>query len=183
MNPNIRPSALLLCAALSISAFAAPPPPAPAKPVAAAPAPVVKLSSSDRNFLSDVLATNQLEIDVSAYAATHAHAEKVRAFAKARVAAHKELAAQFQKANDGLVPAPTPTPQPGINLLGKTGADFDHAYLTLMATYDHGFLTRFAVADGPQHGEPIRAIVRATLPTIRKNEIESKALERSMPDR
>lgn len=185
MKPSLALPAAFVFAGLAGIAVAAPPPAAKPAPVATAPtAPAVfKLSPADRNFLADVLATNQLEIDVSAYAATQAHSEKVRAFAKARVAAHKELAAQFQKANDGLVAPPGTTSQPGINLLGKTGADFDHAYMTLMAAYDHGLMTRFSVADGPQHGEPIRAMVRATLPTIRKNDAESRALERAVPIR
>lgn len=185
MKPMSCLPAVFLLATMSAVAIAAPAPaPAPAKPaVEQAPAAPVKLSPSDRNFLSDVLATNQLEIDVSGYAVTQAHSEKVRAFAKSRVAAHKALALQFQKANDGLVPPPGVTPQPGINLLGKTGADFDHAYMTLMAAYDHGLLARFSVADGPQHGEPIRAMVRATLPEIRKNDAEARALERAIPAR
>lgn len=184
MKPSLALPAAFVLAGLAGIAVAAPPPTAKPAPAAAAAAPAAfKLAPADRNFLADVLATNQLEIDVSAYAATQAHSEKVRAFAKARVAAHKELAAQFQKANDGLVAPPGTTPQPGINLLGKTGADFDHAYMTLMAAYDHGLMTRFSVADGPQHGEPIRAMVRATLPTIRKNDAESRALERAVPIR
>ncbi len=145
---------------------------------AAAPA---KLSTSDRMFLSDALGTNQLEIDMSAYAIKQAHADKVRAFAKARVDEHKALAARFQKANDGIVPAPGPSTQPGINLLGKTGADFDRTYVGLMANYDHRLATRFAGADGPQHGTAIREMVRDTLPILRRHEAEANALERTLP--
>lgn len=140
-----------------------------------------KLSSSDRAFLADTLGTNQLEIDISAYAVKQAHSDKVREFATARLAAHKDLATQFQKANDGIVPAPGPTQQPGENLLGKTGADFDHAYLAMMANYDHGLVAKFQGADGPQHGQAIRDMVKATLPEIRKHDAESKALEHSLP--
>lgn len=170
----------VVAALLAAAVIAQPAPPAKVGAVAPASAPA-RLSASDRMFLADALATNQLEIDVSVYAAKNAASEKVRQFAVARVAAHKALGAQFQKANDGIVATPAPTPQPGINLLGKTGADFDHAYLTMMASYDRGLAERFAAADGPQHGPAIRAMVVASLPEVRRNQTQAGALLRATP--
>ncbi|MBS0456864.1 MAG: DUF4142 domain-containing protein [Proteobacteria bacterium] len=172
---------LAVVAALLAAAVIAQPAP-PAKVGAVAPASAAaQLSASDRMFLADALATNQLEIDVCTYATKNASSEKVRQFAVTRVAAHKALAELFQKANDGIVATPAPTPQPGINLLGKTGADFDHAFLALLVSYDHGLAARFAAADGPQHGPAIRAMVVASLPEIRRNQAQAGALLRATP--
>ncbi|MBS0194507.1 MAG: DUF4142 domain-containing protein [Proteobacteria bacterium] len=171
-----HPLTVALVAALFVAPVFAQPP----APVAVAP---VKLSASDRAFLSDTLATNQLEIDVSAYAATQAHDEKVRQFAAKRTSEYKERGKQFQKANDGIVIAPAPTPQPGPNLLGRTGVDFDRAFLGMLIAYDRGLAAKFDGADGPQHGAAIREMVKTTLPTIRHQEDEAKALLRALPTR
>ncbi|MBS0211598.1 MAG: DUF4142 domain-containing protein [Proteobacteria bacterium] len=183
MKPSPCLSSALAAVLLASPVFAQPP---AAKAAAPAPAPAavatpVKLSASDRAFLSDTLATNQLEVDVSAYAAKQAHDEKVRQLAAARVNEYKDLGKLFQKANDGIVVAPTPTPQPGPNLLGKTGVDFDRTFLGMLIAYDRGLASKFDGADGPQHGAAIREMVKSSLPAIRHQEDEAKALLRTLP--
>lgn len=152
---------------------------------AAAPTtPRTKLSSPDREFLFDVLANNQIEFDASAYVAAHAQSPKVRQFAQAMAVEHAQLATAFQKANDGIVVAPGPTPQPGINLLGRTGVEFDRAYLTMMAGYEDAMAAKFRGATyGASHGQPIRDMVKATLPTVLRHAAMAKALERTLPPR
>lgn len=139
-----------------------------------------KLSSSDRYFLVDVLSANQLEIDVSTYAAKQARSDKVRLFAQQMAVEHGKLAKETQKANDGVVVPPAPTPQPGPNLEGRTGAEFDKAYVDLMIAYDDAALGRFKTADGPQHGAPIREMAKNVLPMISQNDAMSKEMKRSL---
>jgi predicted outer membrane protein len=142
-----------------------------------------KLGANDHTFLADTMNTNQLAIDVSAYVAKTTQTPKVRQFAQARVDEDKQLAVEFQKANDGVVPTPAPTQQPGINLLGKSGADLDKAYAGMMVAYDDQIMQKFEVAgDGLQHAPAIRDMVKGTLPVIRKHDAAAKALDRSLPD-
>jgi len=145
----------------------------------AAPQPA-KLSSTDRFFLADAMSANQLEIDASNYAAKQASSDAVRQFAKQMVVEHGKIAAEMQKANDGVVVPPSPTPQPGPNLQGRTGAEFDKAYLDLMINYDDAALGRFKTADGPQHGAPIREMSKIVLPMIGHNDEMAKAMKRSL---
>ena len=160
-----------IAAAMVATATAAPPAAAPARP---------QLSSSDRYFLADVLSANQLEIDVSTYAAKHASSDSVRQFAKDMLAEHHKIASEMQKANDGVVVPPLPSPQPGPNLEGRTGVEFDKAYVGLMVTYDDAALGRFRNADGPQHGAPIRDMAKIVLPMISQNDATAKAMKRSL---
>ena len=145
----------------------------------AAPQPA-KLSSTDRYFLADAMSANQLEIDVSTYAAKQASSDKVRQFAQQMVVEHGKIAAEMQKANDGVVVPPSPTPQPGPNLQGRTGAEFDKAYLDLIINYDNAALGRFRTADGPQHGAPIRDMSKIVLPMISRNDEMAKDMKRSL---
>jgi putative membrane protein len=145
----------------------------------AAPQPA-KLSSPDRYFLADSLSANQLEIDASTYAAKQASSDKVRQFAQQMVIEHGRIAAEMQKVNDGLVVPPAPTPQPGPNLEGRTGVEFDKAYLDLIINYDNAALGKFRTADGPQHGAPIREMSKTVLPMISRNDELAKAMRRSL---
>jgi predicted outer membrane protein len=166
------PAFAVLIAMLVATASAADAPPAPPK-----------MSSNDHTFLADTMSTNQLAIDVSAYVAKTTQTPKVRQFAQTRVDEDKQLAVEFQKANDGVVPTPAPTQQPGINLLGKSGADLDKAYAGMMVAYDDQILQKFEIAaDGPQHGPAIKDMIKSTLPTVRKHDTAAKALDRSLPD-
>ena len=139
-----------------------------------------KLSSPDRFFLADSLSANQLEIDASNYAAKQASSDQVRQFAKEMVVEHGKVAKEMQKANDGVVVPPAPTPQPGPNLEGRTGAEFDKAYVDLMVSYDDAALGKFRTADGPQHGAPIRDMAKVVLPMISQNDATAKAMKRSL---
>jgi len=140
----------------------------------------VPLSSTDRYFLSDAMSANQLEIDASNYAAKQASSDSVRQYAREMVVEHGKIAAEMQKANDGVVIPPAPTPQPGPNLEGRTGAEFDRAYLDLMVNYDNAAVGRFKTADGPQHGAPIRDMARVVLPMIIQDNARSKDMRRSL---
>ncbi len=162
-------------AAVIATATAATPAPAPAGSGTHA-----KLNSSDRTFLADVLSANQLEIDASAYAAKQASSDKVRKFAQQMAVEHGKLATEMQKANDGLVVPPVPTPQPGVNLEGRTGVEFDKAYLTLMVAYDDAALGKFRTADGPQHSQAIRDMAKIVLPMIGHDDAMAKAMKQSL---
>ena len=140
----------------------------------------VKLNSSDHRFLADALSANQLEIDFSTCAAKQASSEKVRQFAQAMVAEHTRLATDMQAANDGLTPTPAPTQQPGVNLAGRKGAEFDRAYMALMVAYDNAALGKFKTADGPQHSAAIRDMVKKVLPAIGRNDVAAKALQHAL---
>ena len=152
---------------------------ATAAPPAGSAAPA-KLNSTDRYFLADALSANQLEIDASTYAAKQASSDKVRQFAQQMVVEHGKIATEMQKANDGLVVPPSPTPQPGPNLQGRTGAEFDKAYLDLIINYDAAALGKFRTADGPQHGASIRDMSKIVLPMIGQNDEMAKAMRRSL---
>lgn len=147
---------------------------------AAAAPQLAKLSSPDRYFLGDAMSANQLEIDASTYAAQQASSDKVRQFAHQMMVEHRKIAAEMQKANDGVVVPPSPTPQPGPNLEGRTGADFDKAYVNLMINYDDAALGRFRTADGPQHGAAIRDMAKIVLPMISNNDAATKGMKRSL---
>jgi len=164
----------MIGAAMLATAAAAPPATSTAR---------VRLDSTDRYFLSDALSANQLEIDASTYAAKQASSDKVRQFAHDMVVEHTKLATEMQKANDGLVVPPSPTPQPGPNLEGRTGAEFDQAYVDLMIAYDDAALGKFKTADGPQHGAPIRDMAKIVLPMISSNDAMAKAMRRSLGSR
>ena len=168
---GIRKLLLVVIGIAAIDAFA----------FAAGSDPHPKLNSSDHSFLTDALASNQLEIDVSAYAVKQAKSDKVRAFAKTMVAEHAKLAIEMQKANDGLVPTPPPTPQPGINLLGRNGAEFDDSYVALMVSYEDEELGKFGGAvDGPQHTPIVHDMAKKLLPMIRHHDAAANALERAL---
>ncbi|HTA64241.1 MAG TPA: DUF4142 domain-containing protein [Xanthomonadaceae bacterium] len=158
-------------------------PAAPTAPAAPA-APAAKLNSSDHTFLADALESNQLDIDVSAYAAKQADSAKVKQFAQAMATEHTKLAALMQKANDGLIPTPAPTTQPGINLQGREGAELDHSYVDLMVDYEQDAVTKFrSGADGPQYSGAIHDMAKSVLPSLQRDEATAKAMQRALGPR
>ncbi len=140
-----------------------------------------KLNSMDHGFLADVLGANQLEIDMSAYIAKQASSGKVRQFAQTKATELTKVAAEMQKANDGLIATPLPSQQPGVNLVGRTGNDLDQIYLAVMINYDDAAIARFKSAiDRPQYSPAIRDMARNVLPTIQRHDAMAKDLKHSL---
>jgi predicted outer membrane protein len=142
---------------------------------------VAKLNSLDHGFLADALGTNQLQIDISAYSAKQASSEKVRQFAQTTATELANVAAEMQKANDGLIAKPPPSQQPGPNLIGRTGIEFDQTYVAVMVSYDDAAIGKLRSAiDRPQYSPPIRDMAKNVLPMIQRNEAMAKELKRSL---
>jgi putative membrane protein len=139
------------------------------------------LTADDRTFLADATASNQKEIDVSNLAVRQASSAKVKTFARGMVRDHTKMAADLAKLNDGSVSAAPPTDAPDADLAGKSGHDFDKAYMDKMVADHDATVAKFtATAHGKGFSAPVRNAAKKALPTIRHHDAMAKTLASSI---
>jgi putative membrane protein len=134
------------------------------------------LTAADRTFLSDAGTANQKEIDVSRMAQQQASSSAVKSFAATMVRDHTKLGASM-KAKFGEAVNPTSSSPPS-ELSGKTGKDFDKAYMDLMVA-DHGAVQdKFQqAATGSDYSAAVHKAAAGALPTIKHHAAMAKTLD------
>jgi putative membrane protein len=148
---------------------------ATALPAVAHPAPA-GLTAADRSFLSDTGTANQKEIDVSKMAEQQGQSQAVRSFATTMVTDHTQLGATMKaKFGDAVSPMSSPPPP---ELSGKTGHDFDKAYIDLMVSDHDMFVDKFKqAATGDDHSAAVHHAAMNALPTLKHHDEMAKSLD------
>lgn len=139
------------------------------------------LTVDDRVFLTEAGTANQKEIDLSAFAQSHAHSEAVKSFAETMVRDHTRLGADLAKLSDGTVTVPAANSTPDPDLAGKSGDDFDKAYMGMMVSDHDATVVKFqATVNGGRYSAAIRAAAKDALPTVRHHDAMAKSLMASL---
>jgi len=143
--------------------------------LAAATAAAAPLTDTDKAFLADAAADNQTEITLGQTAALQAASPDVKAFGRRMVTDHSKIARDVKKLDPSVSPSPPPLPD---ELQGKTGKDFDRAYMDKMvADHDQDVAKFEKVAADHQYSAKVRAAVKKALPIIRRHDALAKSID------
>jgi len=135
-----------------------------------------ELTSSDRSFLSDAATANQKEIDVSKMAEQQAGSSTVKSFATKMVRDHTKLGASMKASFGDAVSAASSTPP--AELSGKTGKDFDKAYMDLMVSDHAAVQEKFEqAANGADYSKAVHKAAARALPTIKHHAAMARSID------
>jgi len=134
------------------------------------------LTAADRSFLADAAKGNQMEIDLGKLAQQQASSRDVKSFAATMVRDHTRLGATMKaKFGDAVDAASSPTPP---ELTGKSGHDFDKAYMDLMVSDHEKDIAKFEqAASGADHGASVHKAAKDALPTLRRHGAMAKTVD------
>ena len=124
------------------------------------------LTDADRSFLAEAAKGNQQEIDLGKLAQQQAASKHVKSFGATMVRDHTRLGQKMKAAfGDAANAESSPTPS---ELAGKSGRDFDKAYMDLMVSDHAKDIASFEqAATGSDHGAAVHKAAKAALPTLR----------------
>jgi putative membrane protein len=136
----------------------------------------VNLTAADRSFLSDAATANQKEIDVSKMAQQQASSSAVKSFAGTMVRDHTKLGVSMKATfGDAVTPAPS---EPPSELSGKTGKDFDKAYMDLMVSDHAAVQDKFEQASkSADYSKAVHKAAAHALPTLKHHAAMAKSID------
>jgi putative membrane protein len=134
---------------------------------------------TDTTFYQDVLNDGQKEVAASKMAEKSATSKDVKDFAKMLAADHTALDQKVKAAGGKDVTAPT-TPADTSALEGKTGKDFDKAYVDAMVADHQKAIAMFENASKNASTDKAKKIASDTLPALRKHLDAAQKLQSSL---
>jgi len=134
---------------------------------------------TDTTFYQDVLNDGQKEVATSKMAAKNASSKDVKDFAKMLVADHTALEQKVKAAGGKDVTAPT-APADTSAIEGKTGKDFDKAYVDAMVADHEKAIAMFENASKNASTDKAKKLASDTLPTLHKHLDAAQKLQSSL---
>lgn len=138
------------------------------------------LSSADKDFLTQAGQSNQTEINLSKEALKDASSPQVKSFARTMIHDHTKLGANMKVIDPAAVEAGVNTANADTSdpFAGKTGKDFDQAYMDKMVSDHNDVADTFQkVASDASYNARIRSAVRKALPTVKHHDAMAKTLD------
>ena len=135
--------------------------------------PPTALPTTAQAFIDAAASSDKFEIQSSEMAASSAQSAAVKSFAKQMITAHNGTTAKLKSTLAGMTPAMTPNDALNAEqqsmldgLKGKTGADFDAAYVSAQVTAHQKTLDALNAYSSSGDNPKLQDLAKNTIPTV-----------------
>ena len=136
---------------------------------------------TDTDFYRQAMEANRMEIAAGTMAQEQAQDQAVKDYGKMMVDDHTAMNQQVSEAA-GMADAATPAPDPTAtaDLQGKTGADFDRAYIDMMVMDHQQVIAMVENAAQNASTDQAKTLAQGALPKLREHLQRAQELQRQL---